>query len=127
MASKSSQSTDSSSDAGWKAPSRPVVGGPAGRFIVNSRCFVGAYRKAYASIVKSHHLPVIQSTIFGHTLHGPGGGSSSWITPVGQVLDLNLKVASDIQNRYLEGKKVDRKNLEVVLKEDVTQGGRKGH
>ncbi|OAY71424.1 Ent-copalyl diphosphate synthase 1, chloroplastic [Ananas comosus] len=35
----------------------------------------------------------------------------------GQVLNLNLKVESDIQNRYLEGKKVDCKNLEVVLKE----------
>nr|CAD1838159.1 unnamed protein product [Ananas comosus var. bracteatus] len=36
---------------------------------------------------------------------------------LGQALDLSLKVGSNIQNRYLEWKKVDRKNLEVVLKE----------
>lgn len=32
-------------------------------------------------------------------------------------MDLNLKVDSEIQKHYLEGKKLDRKNLEVILKE----------
>nr|CAD1817801.1 unnamed protein product [Ananas comosus var. bracteatus] len=151
MASKSSQSTDSSSDAGRKAPWRSVDGGPSGRLIVNSRCFVGACRKTYSSVVKPHHLSVIQSMIFGNILHFPDITSDRpmlefilrrWMESVefeiglqvicftaqevvvllglplsGEALDLSLKVGSDIQNRYLEGKKVDRKNLEVVLKE----------
>nr|CAD1825819.1 unnamed protein product [Ananas comosus var. bracteatus] len=139
MASKSSQSTDSLSDAEGKAPSRPVAGGPAGRFIVNLRCFVGAYRKTYTSVVKPYHFPVIQIKIFGNILHFPDItldrpmpefivrhwkegvefeiGLQFCLPLSGQILDLNLKVGSNTRNRYLEGKKVYHKNLDVVLKE----------
>nr|CAD1829161.1 unnamed protein product [Ananas comosus var. bracteatus] len=50
---------------GRKPPSQPVTSGPGDKFIVNSRCFIGAYRKTYASVVKPHQLPAIHSTIFG--------------------------------------------------------------
>lgn len=50
-------------------------------------------------------------------LYSLGGGSYFGITRNGQVINLNVKVDYDIQKRYLEGKKVDCNNLEMVVKE----------
>nr|CAD1823844.1 unnamed protein product [Ananas comosus var. bracteatus] len=127
MASKSSHSTNSSASGGRKAPSRPVAGGPASRFIMNSRCFVGAYRKTYASIVKPHHPRYSEDEFeIGPQVIRFTAKEVAVLLGLplsGQALDLTLNLGSDIQNRFLEGQKVDRKNLEVVLKEMSNKQG----
>nr|CAD1839519.1 unnamed protein product [Ananas comosus var. bracteatus] len=103
MASKSSHSTDSSASGGRKHLRGRLPAAPLARAGVHTPTLEGWCR--------------IRNRPSSYTLHGQGVAVLLGLPLSGEALDLTLNLRSDIKNQFLEGKKVDRKNLEVVLKE----------